>query len=401
MKIAVAQLGARMHYAVPQIFHHAGMLQRLYTDSYSGNKPWIRKLLHVLRSFGLRRGALDRWTARDAGLPITLVTSFEGWGLKQHLRLRSCRTVHQYQIAHAQGNREFNLEILRRGLDPCDAVYLFETAALEIFEHARAGGWRCILEQTIAPRPWADHLLMEEAERWPGWEPSLENALGGHNPLAEREQHEWSLADQIICGSEFVRSGIARVGGPVEKCTVVPYGVKRAAARRHKPAPNARTRVLFAGQVGLRKGAPYLLEALRALGPRIVEARFAGSVAIAREKLTPFTDVAEFLGPVPRPSMSALYDWADVLVLPSLVEGSATVTYEALVRGLPIIVTPNTGAYLLPSQGLLVPQRDTEALVEAILQIGKWKSDGKPREPSDAHTLEAYADRLLRAVACS
>lgn len=44
---------------------------------------------------------------------------------------------------------------------------------------------------------------------------------------------------------------------------------------------------------------------------------------------------------------------------------------------------------------------DTEALVEAILQIGKWKADGRPREPSDAHTLEAYADRLLRAVACS
>ena len=30
--VCVAQLGARMHYAVPRILHAAGMLERFYTD---------------------------------------------------------------------------------------------------------------------------------------------------------------------------------------------------------------------------------------------------------------------------------------------------------------------------------------------------------------------------------
>jgi hypothetical protein len=42
-RFIVAQLGARMHYAVPRIFHEAGILERLYTDSYVGNKPWLAR----------------------------------------------------------------------------------------------------------------------------------------------------------------------------------------------------------------------------------------------------------------------------------------------------------------------------------------------------------------------
>jgi hypothetical protein len=63
MRIAVAQLGARMHYALPLIFHEAGMLQRFYTDAYIGNKPWLERALGMvpapLRSPGASR-LLDR-----------------------------------------------------------------------------------------------------------------------------------------------------------------------------------------------------------------------------------------------------------------------------------------------------------------------------------------------------
>lgn len=40
----VAQIGARMHYAVPRILHEAGMLAHLYTDNCA-SKGWPR-LLH-------------------------------------------------------------------------------------------------------------------------------------------------------------------------------------------------------------------------------------------------------------------------------------------------------------------------------------------------------------------
>ncbi len=57
---------------------------------------------------------------------------------------------------------------------------------------------------------------------------------------------------------------------------------------------------------------------------------------------------------------------ADVFVFPSLFEGSAVVTYEALACGLPCIVTPRPGSVVRDGvEGLIVPARDVEALAAA------------------------------------
>ena len=40
-QVIVAQIGARMHYAVPVLLHRAGMLAHFYTDAYVGSgSPW-------------------------------------------------------------------------------------------------------------------------------------------------------------------------------------------------------------------------------------------------------------------------------------------------------------------------------------------------------------------------
>ena len=47
---------------------------------------------------------------------------------------------------------------------------------------------------------------------------------------------------------------------------------------------------------------------------------------------------------------------ADVFVFPSLFEGSAVVTYEALACGLPSVVTPSAGSVVRDgAEGFLVP----------------------------------------------
>ena len=54
-------------------------------------------------------------------------------------------------------------------------------------------------------------------------------------------------------------------------------------------------------------------------------------------------------------------------VYPSLHEGSAFATYEALASGLPVIATPNTGSVVRDGiDGYLVPVRDVAALMEKI-----------------------------------
>jgi glycosyltransferase involved in cell wall biosynthesis len=62
---------------------------------------------------------------------------------------------------------------------------------------------------------------------------------------------------------------------------------------------------------------------------------------------------------------------ADVFVFPTLFEGSAVVTYEALACGLPSIVTPNAGAVVREgAEGMLVPAGDVERLAAAIERLG-------------------------------
>ncbi len=62
---------------------------------------------------------------------------------------------------------------------------------------------------------------------------------------------------------------------------------------------------------------------------------------------------------------------ADVFVFPSLFEGSAVVTYEALACGLPSVVTSAAGSVVRDRvEGFVVPPRDVRMLAEKMEQLG-------------------------------
>jgi glycosyltransferase involved in cell wall biosynthesis len=406
MRIAVAQLGARMHYAVPRIFHEAGMLEQLFTDSYVGNKPRLEAALRAVpRAVRLR--AVERWLGRaEPHLPANKVTSFEGLGLRYALAQCRARRAAGISWVFAEHGRAFNERIIAHGLGAADTVWGYNGASVELFQWAKRRGLRCLLEQTMAPQRALRGELIRELERWPGWEPGLQ-LLEVDSPLADREEAEWRLADRILAGSGFVIDGLSTCGPWRDKCRVVPYGVgspKSTTAAQCMAAPHPRLRILFVGEVGLRKGAPYLLEAVRRLGPKRVEARLAGRIALDPSRLAPYAEMVGFLGAVPRSAMASLYEWADLLVLPSLWEGSAVATYEALARGVPVICTPNTGSIIRDGiDGHVVPTRDVDALVE-LLDHYAARPEELDRLRHAAHksasiiSYESYAERLLAAI---
>jgi len=370
-KVIVAMLGARMHYAVPRLLHESGLLERFYTDSYIGNKPWLETLLRVIPRTRQPRG-LQRWLARkDSVLPPERVTSFERFGWTYAWRRSRARSGSEMRQVFATSGARFNRLVIRRQRQPdhAAAVWGFNGACLELLRWAREHGMRSIVEQTMAPKRIEHQLLSEEVRRWPGWQPGLQ-IMDYPNELTNREETEWTIADRIVAGSRFVAEGLRSCGVAPERIRIIPYGVdlNRFDSVTLAPTPaSSRLRVLFAGEVGLRKGVPDLLHALALLGPDKVEARFAGQVSLARDKIAPFSRVALFLRAVPRDTMKSLFQWADVFVLPSLVEGSATVTYEALMSGTPVITTPNAGSIVQhDKQGFIVPIRDKEALAIAL-----------------------------------
>jgi glycosyltransferase involved in cell wall biosynthesis len=59
-----------------------------------------------------------------------------------------------------------------------------------------------------------------------------------------------------------------------------------------------------------------------------------------------------------------------MFVLPTLAEGSATVIYESLALGVPVVTTRNAGSVITSGkEGFVVPERDSAALADAIAAI--------------------------------
>ncbi len=292
-------LGARLHYGVPRALDHAGLLGTLYTDVYIGNKPWLRWLLQRLPQ-RVTPVPLQRLQGRDADLSSGKVVSLDALGLRALLARRRVRTHRESREWLAHLGKDFCDAVVQSGLNSASAIYAFSGGAREIFEAAKRHGMLCFLEQTIAPHSIEQRLTQEEREKWPGWEPSLSFEAQG-NALAEREQAEWALADYIFCGSVFVAASLRSAMGDGPNCCVVPYGVDREVFRPTNLKPRKdKLNVLFMGAVGLRKGVPYLLEALRRLNSTTIHCRLVGRVDLEPGHLGQYQQWAEIVGPVPR-----------------------------------------------------------------------------------------------------
>ena len=128
---------------------------------------------------------------------------------------------------------------------------------------------------------------------------------------------------------------------------------------------------LFAGGISHRKGIKYLLEAWRRIRRPGWRLQLLGPLPADLGPLEPYLDLVEPLGRVSHAEMPARMASADVFVFPSLFEGSAVVTYEALACGLPSVVTPNAGSVVRDGiEGFVVPASQVDGLAAG------WNSSG-------------------------
>ena len=182
----------------------------------------------------------------------------------------------------------------------------------------------------------------------------------------------------------LVRHGI--VGA--ERITVVPYGFDlddfarqvEEGADRFRPAAAIASDALLVGCVGRLvpiKGHRYLLEALHQLRrsdrvPDDMHLVLVGDGELRHDlelfaKELEVDDIVTFLGA--RRDMPEIYAALDLLVVPSLNEGTCIVVAEAMAAGVPAVGSAVGGIVdLIENErtGLLVPSRDPSALADAL-----------------------------------
>ena len=248
-------------------------------------------------------------------------------------------------------------------------VYAYEDCAETLFTVAAELGLRRVYDLPIAYWETAQHLLGEEAARWPEWEPTLGGTRDSPEKLA-RKTREIELADLVVCPSAFVADSLPASVKAAKPWVVAPFGspaVAEAEATRDRSAQPLR--VLFAGALTQRKGLADLFAAMRLVDPRTVELVVMGTLLKPLEWYRGHGIDFTYEPPRPHAEVLRFMKTCDVLVLPSIVEGRALVQQEAMACGLPLIATRNAGGEDLIVEGetgFLVPIRSPESLAEKI-----------------------------------
>jgi len=181
--------------------------------------------------------------------------------------------------------------------------------------------------------------------------------------------------------------------------------VARASEKRRPPRPFT---IINTGSLSLRKGTPYLLEAFRMIRKQIPDARLLLTNAVSdsiKPILAKYSELPiEWAPYLPPAQLAERLRSADLFILPSLEEGLVRTALEAMACGLPVILTPNTGAAQYIEEGIngsVVPIHDPKAISAAALKWQEKLASGLTVSPagiSEKLTIAQLEQRLAQLL---
>jgi glycosyltransferase involved in cell wall biosynthesis len=361
-RVAVVQDGARLHYLLPLAMHRAGLLERVFTEFYAppgSPEATSGNLIARIRPGLARRMAL-RYCAE---LPIDRVVR-NPWLLLPEQCARIGAT--HAEVYFRRCTDLVGRWIRRVGLGNADTLVGFVRNVDPLLcRFAKRRGLTVIGDQMIAPAAVEEREHRKQTKRWPNWE--LTNALLS---VCDLERETWAACDHLTAPSDFVREGLIAEGVDPSRISVLPYPV---ASEWFQPVDRSgRTGPLtvgFIGSVNLRKGAPYFFEVARKL-ERQLRFVMVGPIHLRTEAVEKHKGQVEVVGSKPRETVARMLDQFDMLFFPSTCEGSAGSVMEAMMAGLPVVCSPNTGSVVRDGiDGFIVPYDDTDRAAECLMTM--------------------------------
>ncbi|QDV33825.1 glycosyltransferase family 4 protein [Tautonia plasticadhaerens] len=341
-----------------------------------GDGPFRRVASRVLDQG--RRSRLERALGRrhHPDLPGDRVRSTLAFDLalaaEKRLSGKSRRSVSRWRTEHFDRTLEARI---RR--EPPGVAFVFsDVGSGHALPLCRSWGIPTVLSMVHGDVREERRILDEEAERCPEafglylGDATLDRAELDY--LHGRRLRDLEYADLVLVPSGHIAGELRKNGFPGDRIRVVPYA---SDVRRFRPDPakvhGSGCTFLFAGGISQRKGIAYLLRAWQSVRRPGWRLQLLGEPPRAFGPLAPLLVGVEVLGRVPHGEVPAAMARADVFVFPSLFEGSAVVTYEALSCGLPGVVTPSSGSVARDGlDGIVVPPADVAALAGAMERLG-------------------------------
>lgn len=279
-----------------------------------------------------------------------------------------------------------------------DIFHGWNSECLQSLRRARELGIKTVVDRASSHMLTQMKLVKEEYELH-GIEltPELDKII-------ERSVKEYDAADFITVPSQFVYDSFIENGISKEKLFLNPFGVNLDKFSSLEREDDGVFRILFVGQIRARKGIFYLLKAWQILKKSLkgAELVLVGGVHDDAWKIvSECMKKTEFKLPGKSKEPWKFFNTSSVFVFPSIEEGSALVTYEAMASGLPSVVTYNSGSIVRDQEdGFVVPIRDVDSLVEKITYLYENRDEAK-RMGENAkgrvcdYSWESYGDRVV------
>ena len=357
------QIGAREHYAIPRALNQDGKLACLITDAWVG----ARSPFKIFPQKGLSERFHPALTEAQV---YAFNTSLIGFEITQKI---------QKHFGWAQiiaRNRWFQDQAIRKltelapQFNTPPILFSYSYAALNIFRFAKKQGWKTVLGQ-IDPGILEEKIVSHEHEKYSQYRSKWEAAPSIY---WQNWQEECKLADAIIVNSEWSRQLLEHAGIDANKLKIVPlvYTFPETATNftRLYPASfskNRPLRVLFLGQVILRKGITYILEAIKSLEGYPIEFWFVGSNQIEIPCYFENHPQIRWIGHINRSETTQYYQQADVFLFPTLSDGFGLTQLEAQSWQLPIIASNNCGDVVRDGvNGLILSEVTGEVIAQSL-----------------------------------
>lgn len=251
-----------------------------------------------------------------------------------------------------------------------DVVHVWPQGAARTLQVARTLNIPTLLERPNAHTRFAYEVVQRECKLLGvTMPPKHEHA---YDPMVlKREEAEYKLCDYLLCPSDFVATTFRERGFQNNKLLRHQYGFDESKffPVNSNRVEGSRLTMLFAGGCAPRKGLHFALEAwLKSPacnnGVFLIAGSFIPSYALRLSAMLSHPSI-KILGH--RTDLPDLMRQSDILVLPSIEEGSALVTAEARGCGCVLLVSDAAGAICTHgTDSLIHTARDVETLCNHI-----------------------------------
>ena len=227
-----------------------------------------------------------------------------------------------------------------------DAIHTYEHAALVTLKKARKLNIFGIYEQPSQHHTFFTKIAKQQFAIYPELNSVVSELL--INAKAEkrnrRRDEELALASLIICNSTFTKKTLIAGGVDEEKISVIPLAFPKI-NQHPKPAKHKTPLVfIYAGNQSLRKASHLLYLAWKKCNFSEGEAELwlIGKMLLPKNLRKDLPGKVIIKENIPHNELMALYESADIFILPTLADGFGMVIAEAMSQGVPVIASENS-----------------------------------------------------------